>query len=74
MFFNGIKTSILLVAILALLITLGCDRDDTSDTITQCTATGNSGRSLRQDYGIISISLKGVSDGETKTKKLHPRV
>ena len=39
-----------------------------------CTATGNSGRSLRQDYGIISISLKGVSDGETKTKKLHPRV
>ena len=37
-----------------------------------CTATGNSGRSLRQDYGIISIYLKGVSHGETKTKKLHP--
>ena len=39
-----------------------------------CTATGNSGHSLRQDYGIISIYLKGVSDGETKTKKLHLRV
>ena len=39
-----------------------------------CTATGNSGHSLRQDCGIISIYLKGVSDGETQTKKLHPRV
>ena len=39
-----------------------------------CTATGNSGHSLRQDCGIISIYLKGVSDGETKTKKLHSRV
>ena len=39
-----------------------------------CTATGNSGHSLRQDYGIISIYLKGISDGETKTKKLHLRV
>ncbi len=39
-----------------------------------CTAIGNSGHSLRQDYGIISIYLKGVSDGETKTKKLHLRV
>ena len=29
-----------------------------------CTATGNSGHSLRQDCGIISIYLKGVSDGE----------
>ncbi len=41
---------------------------------TNCTAIGNSGHSLRQDYGIISIYLKGVSDGETKTKKLHLRV
>ena len=40
----------------------------------KCTATGNSGHSLRQDCGIISIYLKGVSDGETKTKKLHSRV
>ena len=40
----------------------------------RCTATGNSGHSLRQDCGIISIYLKGVSDGETKTKKLHSRV
>ena len=39
-----------------------------------CTATGNSGHSLRQDCGIISIYLKGVSDGEAKTKKLHSRV
>ena len=39
-----------------------------------CTATGNSGHSLRQDCGIISIYLKGVSDGETQTKKLHSRV
>ena len=29
-----------------------------------CTATGNSGHSLRQDCGIIFIYLKGVSDGE----------
>ena len=42
--------------------------------LTHCTATGNSGHSLRQDCGIISIYLKGVSDGETKTKKLHSRV
>ena len=41
---------------------------------TECTATGNSGHSLRQDCGIISIYLKGVSDGETQTKKLHSRV
>ena len=41
---------------------------------TFCTATGNSGHSLRQDCGIISIYLKGVSDGETQTKKLHSRV
>ena len=39
-----------------------------------CTATGNSGHSLNQDCGIIPIYLKGVSDGETKTKKLHARV
>ena len=44
------------------------------DLTTDCTATGNSGHSLRQDYGIISIYLKGVSDGETQTKKLHSRV
>lgn len=37
-----------------------------------CTAIGNSGRSLRQGYGIIKLLLKGVSDGEIKTKKLHP--
>ena len=42
--------------------------------IMDCTATGNSGHSLRQDCGIISIYLKGVSDGEAKTKKLHSRV
>ena len=42
--------------------------------VLRCTATGNSGHSLRQDYGIISIYLKGVSDGETQTKKLHARV
>ena len=35
-----------------------------------CTAPGNSGRCLNQDCGIISIYLKGVSDGETQTKKL----
>ena len=34
MLFNGIKPTILLVATLALLITLGCDRDDTSATLT----------------------------------------
>ena len=39
-----------------------------------CTATGNSGHSLNQDCGILTIYLKGVSDGKTKTQKLHPRV
>ena len=37
-----------------------------------CTAIGNSGHPLNQDYDRITISQKGVSDGETQTKKLHP--
>ena len=36
-----------------------------------CTAIGNSGHSLNQDCAILTISLKEVSDGETKTKNLH---
>ena len=39
-----------------------------------CTAPGNSGHSLNQDCGRIQSNLKGASDGETKTKKLHARV
>ena len=45
-----------------------------------CTATGNSGHSLRQDCGIISIYLKGVSDGgpneneETSLPSLKPKL
>ncbi len=45
-----------------------------------CTATGNSGHSLRQDCGIISIYLKGVSDGgpneneETSLLSLKPKL
>ena len=31
-----------------------------------CTATANSGHSHNQDFGILTISLKGVSDGETE--------
>ena len=37
-----------------------------------CTAIGNSGHSLNQDCGIISIYLKGVSDGETKNEETSP--
>ena len=39
-------------------------------TIKNCTATGNSGHSLKQDCGIISIYLKGVSDGEPNVEDL----
>ena len=45
-----------------------------------CTAIGNSGHSLRQDCGIISIYLKGVSDGgpneneETSLLSLKPKL
>ena len=37
-----------------------------------CTAIGNSDHTLKRDCGIIKVLLKGVSDGETKTKKLYP--
>ena len=33
-----------------------------------CTAIENSDHPLNQGCGIISIYLKGISDGETKTK------
>ena len=39
-----------------------------------CTATENLGYSLRQDCGIISIYLKGVSDGETNAETSQPSV
>ena len=39
-----------------------------------CTAPVNSGHSLNQDCGRIQSYLKEYSDGETKTKNLHPRV
>ncbi len=53
--------------------TFGLEHNELTNEL-MCTATGNSGHSLRQDCGIISIYLKGVSDGKTKTKKLHARV
>ena len=34
-----------------------------------CTATGNSGHSLRQDCATITIYLKGVSDGENENEE-----
>ena len=37
-----------------------------------CTAIGNSGHCLNQDCDIMTISLKGASDGETK--KIHSRI
>lgn len=37
-----------------------------------CTAIKNSDHTLKQDCGIIKALLKGVSDGETKTKELYP--
>ena len=40
--------------------------------LSSCTAIGNLDYSLNQDCGIITIYLKGVSDG--KTQKIHPRV
>ena len=43
-------------------------------TIVFCTAIGNLDHGLNQDCVILTISLKGVSDDKTKTKKLHPRV
>ena len=43
---------------------------DTGASITTCTAYGFLGHSLKEDCAIITIYLKGVSNGETKN--LHP--
>ena len=39
-----------------------------------CTAIGNSDHPLNQDCDTIQSHRKENSDGETKTKNLHPRV
>ena len=40
----------------------------------ECTAIGNSDHPLNQDCDTIQSHRKENSDGETKTKNLHPRV
>ena len=47
---------------------------DIAPTRLQCIAIENLGYALKHDYERISLSLKGGSDAETKTKEIHLRI
>ena len=44
-------------------------KSDKPAEYTKCTAYGFLDRSLKEDCGIMAISLKGVSNGETKNEE-----
>ena len=67
LFILGVSTGGRISELLSLLIG---DVWQNGTAVTDCTATGKSGHSLKQDCGIIPIYLKGVSGGETE--KIHP--